>query len=267
MKRGAVQRLALMLLLVLLAGSLTACRGDQSGAYSRAIDLFGQGEYAEAADAFERIGEYQKAATYAAYARGLALYGQGDYTAAAPYFEKTQDFMFGGQRYRYCTAYGLQESGQFAGAAELFLALADFEDAPLRYAYCTARDAEQNKDYQTALVAYEQAGAFGDAADRLDNLQSQIYFHAKALKKEKQYQQALQLFSLLGDYLASQQETKALKDIFRDQQYDQADALVSQGQLHQAYDLFAGLSGYRDADSRATELAARLGIAVEDAGE
>ena len=175
--------------------------------------------------------------------------------------------MYGRQRYQYCLADVLQTQGAYADAATAFHALGAFEDAPLRYAYCTALLAEADKDYQTALFSYADAQPYADSAERMDNLQSQIYYYAKSLKQQKQYEQALQLFSLLGDYLASQQEIKELKDISRDQQYDHADALAAQGETRQAYDLFAGLSGFRDADSRASELAVALGIAVEDEEE
>ena len=137
-----------------------------------------------------------------------------------------------------------------------------FEDAPQRAAYCTARNADESKDYETALFDYEAAGTYADAPDRLADLQSQIYYHAKDLKAQGSYEEALTFFSLLGDYLNSQREAKACKDYFRDQLYDQADQLAAAGDLQKAYDMFSGLSGYRDADTRATELADKLGIVL-----
>ena len=40
---------------------------------NRALDTFASGEYAEAAEAFERLGDYAQAPAYAAYSRGLVL--------------------------------------------------------------------------------------------------------------------------------------------------------------------------------------------------
>ena len=50
------------------------------------------------------------------------------------------------------------------------------------------------------------------------------------------------------------------KDLYREAQYTQADALETQGGLQSAYDLFNSLTGYRDAAQRAEDLAQRLGI-------
>lgn len=49
---------------------LSACSTDYSRSYNRALDTFASGEYAEAAEAFERLGDYAQAPAYAAYSRG-----------------------------------------------------------------------------------------------------------------------------------------------------------------------------------------------------
>ena len=92
------KRLLLAVCLCLLSLLLTACAADRGSAYDKAVAIFGKGDYDAAAAAFDKLGDYQQAATYAAYSHGLVLYEQGDYTAAEPYFAKTQDFMYGKQR-------------------------------------------------------------------------------------------------------------------------------------------------------------------------
>lgn len=148
----------------------------------------------------------------------------------------------------------------FAEAAEAFEAIGDFEDAPLRSQYCLGRDAEANARYDEALFAYEAAITIDDAEDRLYNLRGQIYNRAIALKQEGDYQTAIDLFMLLGDYLSSADQAVECKTYLRDAEYDQADALEASGDLQGAYDLFSSLSGYRDAAQRAENLAAQLGI-------
>ncbi|HNW87712.1 MAG TPA: hypothetical protein PLP25_08325 [Candidatus Limiplasma sp.] len=261
---GSARRAALLVACLLLALTLSACSSSPSSAYNRAISTFAAGNYADAATAFDKLGDYQQAATYAAYAHGLVLYDQGDFAAAEPYFEKTQDFMYGKQRYQYCHACVLEKAEKFDEAAEGYRALGEFEDAPARAAYCTARAAEAKEDYETALFDYADAGTYSDAPTRLDNLQTQVYDHAMELKTAKDYEQALQWFGLLGDYFDTQAQAMECKNFLRDQQYDQADAYENQGELKKAYDIFSGLSGYRDADTRANELAVKLGIAVEE---
>lgn len=256
------KRLFPLLLCLLLC--LSGCEQTRPLSYDQAVDLFAKGQYAEAADAFERLGNKASAPTYAAYSRGLVLYEQGQYAAAAPYFEQTQDFMYGQERFDYCNGYVLMEAGQFREAALAFLNLNDFEDAPLWYEYCIARIAEENKDYEAALYGYEAAGTLSDAEDRLYNLRGQIYNRAIALKDEGNYADASILFTMLGDYLSSAEQATECKNIHLDSQYDLADTLEATGELQAAYELFTGLSGYRDAASRAESLAPILGIELEN---
>lgn len=259
---SAAKRALLMLCACMLSFTLTACSGDKTSAYNKAISVFSTGDYAAAATAFDKLGDFQQAATYAAYAHGLVLYDKADFAGAEPYFEKTQDFMYGKQRYLYSHANVLQAAGTFNEAAAAYKLLGEFEEAPARAAYCTARFAEGTEDYETALFDYGEAGTYADSAARLSNLQTQVYDHAMDLKYDKQYEQALNWFGLLGDYFDSQDQAKQCKNYFRDQQYAQADTYEAQGDLKQAYDVFSGLSGYRDADTRANDLAQQLGIAL-----
>ena len=251
-------------MLVALVLSLTACSQDYAMMYQKAINLFGNGEYAEAAQAFDNLGDYAQAPVYAAYAHGLVLFEQGLYTEATPYFEKSKGFMKATTRYAYCLAYNMEQSGAFAEAAAGFLALADFEDAAIHARYCQGRAAQEASDYETAIFAYEDARLYGDAYTRLEALQGQIYMQAIQLKEEKQYDNAISLFSMLGDFLSSAEQATECKQFLRDDIYDQAERLEAEGQLREAYDVFQGLVGHRDAGDRARLLGERLGIPVEE---
>jgi hypothetical protein len=253
---GKASALALLCALALL---LSGC-GDQSAAYDTALGYFGNGDYAAAADAFSKLGDYLQAGTYAAYSQGLTFWEQGNYTAAEPYFEQTQSFMYGGERYRYCHADALEEAGQIAEAAQWFSALGEYEDAPQRAAYCRALDAVGNADYETALINYQDADGYSDAADRLDALQFEIYERAASLRDAKDYGQAFTLFTMLGENYDAQEQARVCKNYFLDQSYTDAEALIASGDLQGAYDAFNTLSGYRDAAARADELAAQLGL-------
>lgn len=259
--REAGQRAAALLLLCVLALSVSGC-GDQSGAYDKAIAVFGEGDYAAAATAFAKLGDYLDAETYAAYAQGLTFYEQGNYTAAEPYFEQTRGFMYGEQRYSICHAAALEAAGQYGEAAELYGKLGEFEDAPKRAAYCKARQAMENEDYETALAGYQDAAGYSDAADRLDALNFEIYERATALKDEQSYEQAFKLFTLLGDRYDAPELARICKNYSLDQTYAAAEAMIAAGDLRGAYDQFSMLVGYRDAATRAAELADTLGIDV-----
>lgn len=257
-------RRRLALLLALLLAVLSACAQDKSGAYNRAVSLFAGGEFAEAAAAFDRLGDYAQSAAYAAYSHGLVLYDQGQYAAAEPYFEQTRSFMYGEERYQYCHAHSLALAGQFAQAGACFEAVGAFEDAPVQAQYCLARDAEERKDYGAALFGYEASVGVADAEDRLYNLQGQLYNRAIALKNEGQFDSAITLFSLLGDYLSSAQQAVECNSARMEAQYDEADSLEAGGQLQAAFETFSALSSYRDAAARAESLAERLGLELPD---
>ncbi|MFH1512602.1 MAG: hypothetical protein ABIG45_04530 [Bacillota bacterium] len=255
----AGKRFAVLLLLCFLALSLSGC-GDKSAAYDNALAIFGEGEYAQAAAAFARLGDYLQAETYAAYAQGLTFWEQGNFIAAEPYFGQTRSFMYGDQRYRFCHAYTLETAAQFADAATWYGELGAFEDAPQRAAYARARLAMETMDYETAIVNYRDAKGYSDAAARLDALNFEIYEHAIALKNEQAYSQAFELFTMLGDNYDAQEQARICKNYFQDQTYAAAEALIAAGDLQGAYAQFSMLSGYRDAATRASELAELLGI-------
>jgi len=260
--------------------ALTACSGNREAAYQKAVDLFAGGDFEASAAAFERLGDYQQAPTYAMYSMGLVLFEKADYAGAEPYFERTQAFMYGKTRYDYCRAHGLQQAGWFMEAAELFGSLGEFENAPQGRSYCLGRAAEEAADYETSLYAYPLAAGYADADARLDNLQYQLYTRAMQLKAEavlsienpddlrpgiaEDFQNALTFFTMLGDYQSSRIHARDCLERLRQLKYDEAEAMERGGQLLEAYEAFLALSGFNDAAARAEELASRLGIPVSD---
>lgn len=252
-------RLLLPLLLCLLL-LLSSCTPNHNKAYNDAVEAFADGEYADAADAFEKLGDYSNAPTYAAYSRGLVLFDQGQYIAAEPYFAKVRDFMYGETRYQYCHGALLESNGQYAEAAATFLALGDYEDAAILYRYNNARHAENNNDYETALYDYQLAGDYSDAATRLDTLRTLVYDQATLLLAQANYEAALNLFTMLGTYYDSAEQARICKQHFRDARYAEAEILYNNGDLQGAYDIFISLTGFSDATARAEEIGLMLGI-------
>jgi len=250
-------------MLAALLMCLCSCAQNNSGKFESAVKLFANGDYAEAAEAFEKLGDYSSAPTYAAYSRGLVFYDQGQYSAAEPYFAQTREFMYGEERYQYCHAYALLESGLFDEAASCFADMGEFEDAPLQAEYCIARAAEISRDYETALYSFSASASLHDAEDRLYNLQGQLYNHAIDCKKDGNYRDAIVFFTMLGDYLSAAEQAIECKEVMLEQQYADAEALEAAGDHQSAFELFNALSGYRDAADRAQDLANRLGIEIK----
>lgn len=254
------RRRAILLCLFFYLALLSGCTQDRSRAFNKAADVFASGDYESAAEAFERLGDYATAATYAAYSRGMVFYEQELYAEAEPYFAQARGFMYGDERYLICHASALETQGQYAEAAQTLESIRGFEEVELHYQYCLGRDAEQNAQYGKALSAYEAAGLYADAEDRLYSLRGQIYNRAIELRMNEDYQAAIDLFNLLGDYLSSAEQAVACKEYLREDQYNQAETLLNAGDTQGAYNLFSSLTGYRDAAARAEQLANRLGI-------
>ena len=250
----------LMLMLLILLFTIPSCTTTPSKAYNDAVEAFADGEYADAAEAFEKLGEYSNAPTYAAYSRGLVLYDQGQYIAAEPYFAKVRDFMYGETRYQYCHGYVLEAEGKHAEAAAVFLSLGEYEDSSILYRYNNARYAESCGDYETALYDYQMAGDYSDAAIHLDLLRTQVYDQAVVLMAQTHYEEALHLFTMLGNYYDCPEQARICKQHFRDNRYTEAEALYNNGDLQGAYEIFISLTGFSDATSRAEEIGQMLGI-------
>lgn len=255
-----MKHIRIFCLLCCLVFALCSCGINHRKVYDDSVEAFADGEYAEAADGFEKLGDYSNAATYAAYSRGLVLFDQGQYIAAEPYFAKVRDFMYGETRYQYCHAHLLESQGSHQEAAETFLALADYEDSKVLYHYNNARYAEACGDFANALFDYEQAGDHSDAPLRLDSLRTQVYDHAVVLMTEGYYEQALNLFSLLGTYYDSAEQARICKQHFRDARYAEAETLYNNGDLQAAYEIFLSLTGFSDATTRAEEIGQELGL-------
>ena len=263
MYAASTKRRILTAMLASLLLFVSACAPNNSGKFETAVELFASGDYLEAAEAFEQLGDYSTAPTYAAYSRGLVFYEQGQFSAAEPCFAQTREFMYGEERYQYCHAHLLMEESRFAEAAEAFSRMGDFEDAAIQAQYCLARQAEISADYEAALYGYEACAGLHDAYDRLLNLQGQLYNRAIELKAESNYAAAITLFTMLGDYLSAADQAIECKTIGLELQYAEAENLEAAGDLQGAFNLFYALSSYRDAADRAESLAAQLGIEIK----
>ncbi len=254
-----------LVILCLCVGLLVSgCSSNPSSAYNEGIAYFGAGDYLEAAESFEKAGDYLNAQTYALYAKGLVLYEQTLYDEAAPYFEQVQDFMYGEQRYYYCMGSQYESEGNYALAAEMFGHLNDFEDGTARYYYCKARNDELEGNHEQAMYSYISAGDYLDASSRLANIQWQMYEYAEELMAEGQYENALSLFSKLGDFGDSLTYMRICQDLTKQVAYDAADLLEQAGDLQGAYDAFSGLIGFSDAQDRVYKLETLLGIESSD---
>lgn len=80
------------ILLASMALSLTACDGSN---YKKATELYNNGQYAEAAEIFTKLGDYEDSADMVLacqYGEAKALYEAGDYEGALEKFEGIREY-------------------------------------------------------------------------------------------------------------------------------------------------------------------------------
>ena len=124
------------LLTLLLAFSLVcALTGCDELDYRKAVDLFNQGKYDAAIDAFHELGNYQDSAqlfTLSHYWAAITRMEEGKFSEALPRFIKLGDYEDSAQRATECT-YQIAllefESGNFHEAQNYFQKVADYKQS------------------------------------------------------------------------------------------------------------------------------------------
>lgn len=124
------------LLTLLLAFSLVcALTGCDELDYRKAVDLFNQGKYDAAIDAFHELGNYQDSAqlfTLSHYWAAITRMEEGKFSEALPRFIKLGDYEDSAQRATECTyqiALSEFESGNFHEAKNYFEKVADYKQS------------------------------------------------------------------------------------------------------------------------------------------
>ena len=132
MKKWIALTLALVMML-----ALCACGGNKD--YDRAMGLYTQGNYEEAALLFDSLGNYGDSADMASsarYAQALEAYNREDFTRAQSLFTGLGSYRDSAdwalkceQRLDYDRAMELYQQGDYAAAAEVFAGLGDYQDS------------------------------------------------------------------------------------------------------------------------------------------
>jgi len=129
--------ISVMLAVVIAAGVFAGCDQNRK-LYEEADVLLREGNFKEAADAFEALGDYNDAAAKALVSRyvlAFALFDNGSFIEAAAAFEALGDYNDAAAKAlasRYALAVALFDNGNFVEAAAAFGALGDYSDAPAR---------------------------------------------------------------------------------------------------------------------------------------
>jgi tetratricopeptide (TPR) repeat protein len=192
--------------------------------YRQAEEMFENGDFGNAAFAFEELGDYKDAPERAAesrneddYERAEKLLNEGNPKEALSVFEKLGSFKDSPARAEeakkhiaYNEADGLIASGKFREAIEAFEALGSFKDSPARVVeakdgiYNSAETALRDGNYETAAEEFMFLGSYRNAADRIEEVweakRESDYNAAAALFADGKYKEAQAAFEALGDY-------------------------------------------------------------------
>lgn len=136
------KRIGTFMVIAALALSFAAC---DSSDYKKAMTLYNDGKYAEAAEQFKALGTYEDS-------------------------EKKE------KECEYKSADSLLKSGEYKSAKDIFSALADYKDCKDKVKECdymAAEDLYNSGDYDGAISLYESISGFSDADTKVDSIKQE----------------------------------------------------------------------------------------------
>ena len=275
MKKPAKISLCLFLVLALIMG-LCACGDDAptpagpksnsiADRYIYAQELLGAGQYADAAAAFDAVGDYEDAAKLAMYAKAAALGESGQYDAAIDAFNSFGDYKSSSDMAVYYRARKEQAKGDYGDAIKRYNKIILFKDSAQRVEECkqamyeiAASYAEQG-DLYMAWYAFDFIASkyqYSDSRARADEYLGQLkqgYAAAQSLEQAGNYEEAIAAYEKLGDYSDCQSRIAACREqIQLKADYDAAVVLQGEGRYEEAIAAFEMLGDYNDSKAQVT---------------
>lgn len=157
--------------------------------YNQATELYENGKFSQAADAFKELGDYNDSAE--------------KYNSAS-----------------YNTAVELEENGKHAEARAIFESLGEYEDCLTRVKACIYSEATatlEEKNFDAAAKLFEEIKDYGDSDEKIKECS---YQKALSLLEDKQYESAVEIFSKLGKYSDSADKIKEAKYMYITDNFD-----------------------------------------------
>lgn len=137
--------------------------------YEAGVEMYDKGLYSDAADIFDRLGDYEDSRRYALLSK-------------------------------YNCAKDWEQRGYYSKAAQKFYELGNFSDSPEREKNCRYLEAYHLysiKNYEEAMKIYEKLDGYKDSDDLYKEAK---YGYAVQLRDAGNYTEAITAFSELGDY-------------------------------------------------------------------
>ncbi|MCR5262758.1 MAG: hypothetical protein K6D94_02715 [Clostridiales bacterium] len=249
--------------------AITALYGCKSSDYKTATGLMSEGQYSEALELFNTLGDYKDVSDLItecenelAYAAAVELFSKGDYenaydafTALASFRDSSSKAAEAKRELDYADAVELMENGDFSGARDIFVSLNDFRNSSElvvecenELAYASAADLFEKGDYENAYAAFTALASFRDSADKAAAAKCEIdYAAAVKLYESGDYENAYTAFTELGSFRDAADKAGDAK---REIDYADAVKLMEKGDFAGALDLFNGTKGLYDTTDR-----------------
>lgn len=233
---------ALSLALIVLV-SYIVVSNHPATKYKQAVELMDSGDYVAAQEILAEISTHKDAAQLydeCQWQQGLALFIKGDYEGAYEFWNPIE--MRGGTPPK-----------SVVTAAE-------------EYLHQTAFAYIQNGQYEQAIS--ETAYAFGNMTVQIKVFEA-IYQKAVEYKEIKDYEQAISIFEILGEYSDSNDKIAEINTLIlkeeKEEQYQLAISCINVDNA-KAYELFVGLADYKDSSQYASRFKFLLVSAADEQG-
>ncbi len=228
---------------------------DKNTRYHTAVFNLEHGNYYEAAEEFDELGNYRDSELYyttSMYCYSMLLNYSSDNLGAVYTLENLSDdidrysdysafddYEFWLNNSNYCWAHNLLYYDNFDEAKDIFISLGDYADSADMVTEC---DYLKAKDYYSKEQwddAKEIFSSLGDYSDSSDMVISCDYAKASERFSSGQWSSAKEIFSSLGDYSDSATMTKECD-------YQIALAYYNNGQHEDAKEIFSSLGKHSD---------------------
>ena len=208
--RGAAAMALIVCMLTALA--LTGCGKSEEKQYESAQELIEQGNFQEATEVLEDLGDYEEASLELQYSQAALALESGDYEGARQAFEALGNFQDSAALAVYAEASRLEAEGEALAAAGRFAEIPDTRDAASRaegirqQVYRQATEALDAGDLDTAVPLLASLEDYGDASERLNGAVGSLIHERLSLGD---YEGALLVLDTYGDYYTLQKTDAA----------------------------------------------------------
>ncbi len=212
-----MRRVLLVVVVLAMAIFFTGCSESDGAKYQKAEQYLADGRYAEAAEIFSGLGEYEDATAHLMYCRAEEAKASKDWSTAKDLFDSLRRM--------------------------------DYADADKAWDYTAALEHEDKGEYRKAKEAFESLNGYKDAAEQAAQVTERAYRKAEEAAGSKDWNTAKAIL----DELVSM----GYRDADQYLEYIGAMELEDGGEYRKAAEAFAGLDGYRDAAEQAVQVPER----------